>query len=307
MTIQEMFEKAKPSTCQVSDAMWMGIEDARRFYKPGEISEKTGLQIQPDGSWAEPHKNSNQPKTRTLSAEMKIRIRPSSTSPVETATSEQVRSLEKISHKVNVSKIDSKSIEIVDKTVKALMSEFGMKPLDFITTYNKVGGAMGESDGDGLFLNEDFFNDPGKYYKGMIDAQDMAKKKLSEADKLTPIEGMEEDFAEAYHELKKLTVRLNVLYEGQEVECVTLHEMAHVLSNQRVKMLHGEQTEEMKAINSYVEKVYNKAMGNDDILLISRYAMKEPAEFFAEAFVVYKLGKEKLPDYITDMVERVIK
>lgn len=54
MTIQEMFDKAKPSTSFVTDAMWLGIDDARRFYKPGEISEKTGLQKQPDGSWAKP-------------------------------------------------------------------------------------------------------------------------------------------------------------------------------------------------------------------------------------------------------------
>ena len=32
------------------------IED-KRTYKPGEISEKTGLQKQPDGSWKEPKKN----------------------------------------------------------------------------------------------------------------------------------------------------------------------------------------------------------------------------------------------------------
>lgn len=32
-------------------------EDARRFYKPGEISQTTGLQKQPDGSWAPPEKS----------------------------------------------------------------------------------------------------------------------------------------------------------------------------------------------------------------------------------------------------------
>lgn len=36
------------------DAMFNGIKDARRTYKPGEISEKTGKQKQPDGTWKDP-------------------------------------------------------------------------------------------------------------------------------------------------------------------------------------------------------------------------------------------------------------
>lgn len=283
-------------------------EDARRFYKPGEISQTTGLQKQPDGSWAEPRGKQTQAKPRVLSAEMRIKIRPSTKGPgkIKTATSLQKKSLEKISTKVEVSKIDSNAIKTVDKTVKSLIKDYNMRPLEYIDTYNESGGAMGQTDGDGISLNEDFFNNPEKYYNNMIQAQNYAVSKYEEAKRMTPIEGMEKEFEEALQDLEQDTVRLNVLYKGREVESVILHEMAHVLSNQRICMLHGDKTEEMEQIDKYVRETYENAMLTGEINLISQYARTDYTEFFAEAFVVYKMGVDKLPDYITDMIVRVI-
>ena len=48
-------------------------------------------------------------------------------------------------------------------------------------------------------------------------------------------------------------------------------------------------------------------METGDINMISHYARKNRKEFFAEAFVMYKLNKEKLLDYITHMIEEVVK
>ena len=283
-------------------------EDARRFYKPGEISQTTGLQKQPDGSWAEPRGKQTQTKPRVLSAEMRIKIRPGTKDPgkIKTATSLQKKSLEKISTKVEVSKIDSNAIKITDKTVKTLIKDYNMRPLEYIDTYNEVGGPMGTSNGDGIHLNEDFFNDPDRYYNGMIEGQNYAISKYKEAEKMIPLPGMEEEYEDALQDLKQETVRLNVLYKGREIESVVLHEMAHVLSNQRVNMLHGEWTEEMEQINQYVYNTYKIAEESGDINLISQYAKEDYTEFFAEAFVVYKMGIEKLPDYITNMIVRVI-
>lgn len=283
-------------------------EDARRLYKPGEISQTTGLQKQPDGSWAEPRGKQTQTKPRVLSAEMRIKIRPSTKDPgkIKTATSLQKKSLEKISAKVEVSKIDSNAIKTVDKTVKSLIKDYNMRPLEYIDTYNESGGAMGQTDGDGISLNEDFFNNPEKYYNNMIQAQNYAVSKYEEAKRMTPIEGMEKEFEEALQDLEQDTVRLNVLYKGREVESVILHEMAHVLSNHRICMLHGDKTEEMEQIDKYVRETYENAMLTGEINLISQYARTDYTEFFAEAFVVYKMGVDKLPDYITDMIVRVI-
>jgi hypothetical protein len=283
-------------------------EDARRFYKPGEISQTTGLQKQPDGSWAEPRGKQSQSKPRVLSAEMRIKIRPGTKDPgkIKTATSLQKKSLEKISTKVEVSKIDSNAIKTVDKTVKSLIKDYNMRPLEYIDTFNKAGGAMGQTDGDGISLNEDFFNNPEKYYNNMIEAQNYAVNKYEEAKHKTPLKGMEELYEKTLSELVQYTVRSNALYKGREVESVILHEMGHVLSNQRVCMLHGKQTEEMMQINQYVKDTFEKAKETGEINLISQYARKDHTEFFAEAFVVYKMGIDKLPAYITDMIARVI-
>lgn len=59
MSLQNIFTMIKADRytedgCEELNKAKKEIEDARKFYKPGEISEKTGLQKQPDGGWAPP-------------------------------------------------------------------------------------------------------------------------------------------------------------------------------------------------------------------------------------------------------------
>ena len=60
MTLKDIFNMAKANRYtqdgrdQIAEALENETEDVR--YKPGDISQKTGLQKQPDGSWAEPKK-----------------------------------------------------------------------------------------------------------------------------------------------------------------------------------------------------------------------------------------------------------
>lgn len=57
MELKDVFTIVKAD--RYSDAGRAEIEDARRTYKPGEISEKTGLQKQSNGTWAPPKKGGN--------------------------------------------------------------------------------------------------------------------------------------------------------------------------------------------------------------------------------------------------------
>ena len=50
-----------------------------------------------------------------------------------------------------------------------------------------------------------------------------------------------------------------------------------------------------------------KAKATGDIYGISEYASSEMHEFFAETFVMYRFEKDKLPSYIIEMIEKVIK
>ena len=63
------------------------------------------------------------------------------------------------------------------------------------------------------------------------------------------------------------------------------------------------QTESYKVVESAMQKA--KATG--DIYGISEYASSEMHEFFAETFVMYRFEKNKLPSYIIEMIEKVIK
>lgn len=59
MSLENIFTMIKADRytedgCEELNKAKKEIEDARKFYKPGEISEKTGLQKQPDGGWAPP-------------------------------------------------------------------------------------------------------------------------------------------------------------------------------------------------------------------------------------------------------------
>lgn len=56
-SIKDAFNYAKRDKYLVTDTAW--TQDSRKTYQVGQISEKTGLQKQPDGSWAEPGKNQN--------------------------------------------------------------------------------------------------------------------------------------------------------------------------------------------------------------------------------------------------------
>ena len=64
-----------------------------------------------------------------------------------------------------------------------------------------------------------------------------------------------------------------------------------------------DQTESYKAVESAMQKA--KATG--DIYGISEYASSEMHEFCAETFVMYRFEKDKLPSYIIEMIEKVIK
>ena len=55
-----------------------------------------------------------------------------------------------------------------------------------------------------------------------------------------------------------------------------------------------------------VSKVYHEALRNNDIYNISYYASTDQYEFFAECFAKKQMGGT-LPDYINEMLERVLK
>ena len=56
-----------------------------------------------------------------------------------------------------------------------------------------------------------------------------------------------------------------------------------------------------------VNQTLKRAVRSGDIDKISRYAATTLHEFFAESFVMYRYQRDKLPDYIIETIEEVLK
>lgn len=99
--------------------------------------------------------------------------------------------------------------------------------------------------------------------------------------------------------------RHNVVYQGQEMESVITHEMAHVIAGQNFGYAkYG--VSSSKALTEISES-YNESKANGDIYKISAYAAKSVDEYWAECFTMYKMGKETMPTKIKTMVEGILK
>ncbi|MBO7612926.1 MAG: hypothetical protein J6S81_03815 [Treponema sp.] len=267
-----------------------------------------GDHVKKNGKWV-PVINNKKEVTRTLSAESRSTpTQASSEAPnVKTATKTQERKLKRFSCTVDVSKIDTKAVKIIDKTISSMIRDYKMRPLDHINMDSKNPQKWAYSDGEGITLNETFFNNPDKHYKEMQEKMELAKNHLKVINNIySHIKNPDREANLILEKAKRFTVRGHVLYKGQEVECVTLHEMAHVLCQQKMHLFNVDKTSEEKIKNRLIFDTYYKAIETGDINKISYYARRNRKEFYAEAFVMYKLGKEQLPAYIVKMIEEVM-
>lgn len=110
--------------------------------------------------------------------------------------------------------------------------------------------------------------------------------------------------------------RGNVCYKGLEIETTIAHEYGHIIADQRIGQINeraANRNFEYRYGNPLYDKcmmiddVYRQAQINGDIFKISRYAAKNPREFFAETFAIFAMKQETLPQYILDMILEVIK
>ena len=108
--------------------------------------------------------------------------------------------------------------------------------------------------------------------------------------------------------------RHNVVYAGQEVRSVTIHEYAHTLADQLFGFSNGTYANSAYSADpnnplfkkaELVRSTFDRAKREGDLLNISMYSAKNAKEFLSEAFVIYELGLESLPGYIVKMIEEV--
>lgn len=267
-----------------------------------------GDHIKKNGQWV-PVANSKREVSRVLNSENKTSTEQTGeeSSNITPATPADKKRLENYSCTVDVSKVDTKAIKPIVRTIRALIKEYKMRPLDHINTDSEKPNRWGYSDGEGITLNENFLNNPDHYYNRMVTRMKEGQKDYNDYKKNASKYELSEDREKLKYQLYLDTLRSNVLYKGKEIECLVMHEMAHVICQQKIQMFNYDKTPEAKRKGKLILNTYLNAKMTGDINKISYYARKNRKEFFAEAFVIYKYGKEKLPDYITQMIEEVIK
>lgn len=110
--------------------------------------------------------------------------------------------------------------------------------------------------------------------------------------------------------------------EGDYIFSLVAHEYGHVISDQYIGLINGtygikhsyrlrdigkgSPKEIADGMTQKVKAAFSKAKKNGDIYDISCYAATDKDEFFSEVFAMHACG-EKLPDYIEEMLEEVLK
>lgn len=100
-------------------------------------------------------------------------------------------------------------------------------------------------------------------------------------------------------------------YEDK-IKVTVIHEYGHILSDQYIGMLNGEQANPHMATNWSIRSwnnewkaLYDASHINGDIFAVSKYGSTNHREFFAEAFAMYEMG-EPLPSPIKTLLEEII-
>lgn len=102
-------------------------------------------------------------------------------------------------------------------------------------------------------------------------------------------------------------------FYDDKITATVTHEFGHVIADQYFGQINKERANANYALNWQLRKtadnvttVFNKAIKTGDIYKISKYGLTNSHEFFAECFTMYEYG-EKLPDYIEEMLEEILK
>lgn len=240
--------------------------------------------------------------------------------------------------KDNISKIRSiDALDIVSNTLQELTDKYGTEKLRIIGSFTSQ-KSNARANGHILELNSGRFSSlkhektlySKEYKENIMKAISNYEQWIKEAEiSLERYKGdyyMESRIKKDIKSYKKLVKEyservkfdrwsLSSSYSDEESLRVTvIHEYGHIIADQYMGQLNGRActknyiyTDEMRSLNDEVKDIYKRAKESGDIYLISNYADENVKEFFAESFAMYNVENEKLPNYIKDMIEKVVK
>ena len=273
------------------------IEDQK--YEIGQISTRTGLLKTAEGWVVPPHNRESKATTKTLSQR-------------------QQRDLERFAKHVDLPGIKPETAQVVIDTMQKQWDKYKyLKNLKEIVPTQKGKPSSGnfmslELDIETVNNTEKIIEKENKRMTNAAAQYDRVERYLK-----SPNPQKKEEYEALLEKLKRLRdTKTYVMFPGHETECQILHEIGHIIADQRIGMINrqyanqnykAEGSNKLFQLCKMVFTTYLIAKKNNDLDRLSFYAARNRHEFFAEAFVMYNFAPDKMPEYIRDMVEAVIK
>ncbi len=290
-------------------------EDGKTYYVEGDVKYK---------DWYNKHVQDISPKESKLKNEVKdVKIKTNQSSKwKDFETMDEAK--EYVYNNYKDSDIDKiRNIESINATFKQLDKLQNQYPLNNeIFVRNKtMSSAAAQGNYQGISINTAHFN---KANRTALTGDDWVK----DCDK--QIEDLKQYLGNMKYKQKPIEKGIKRLEEQKKYNCFSIsgsysdlesikatisHEYGHVVADQyfgQVNQSRANKNFDFFDSNecwqkcNYVVDTYYKAIKNNDIYNISYYASTDRYEFFAECFAKKQMGGT-LPDYINEMLERVLK
>ena len=204
------------------------------------------------------------------------------------------------------------SANSINKQLTELNEKYPINKLDTLQNNGRLRTANARANGGLLEVQGGAFTAKTGVYS-VEKFHESAKNTVEFIDKTFP-NGVPASMKQTYKEcLEKLKYsRWSVSSQYGTLEATIPHEYGHILADQYLGMINkthyckNAYTQEALEKVELVRQTFKTAKANGDIYLVSQYASTNADEFFAECFSAKWVG-ESLPDYIENMLERVLK
>lgn len=208
------------------------------------------------------------------------------------------------------------AVNELNRALQTLNDECPVDKLSYIATNGRLKNTEAQACFDCLEINPNWLNNGWANQESWAERVARNLEKIEEYRKYTDPKKYPRDTVKYYKKYIKQweeeckytrwTTTLN------DVFGTITHEYGHILADQYFGQINGHRANSNWLSNPaladqkfFVGETFRKAKKNGDIYSISMYAAKNEHEFFAETFTMYMTG-EPLPEYIEDMVKKVI-
>jgi SPP1 gp7 family putative phage head morphogenesis protein len=213
------------------------------------------------------------------------------------------------------------SLNSMNHALDDLTSKYEINELQEIEGFSRE-KALAKANYRHLLVRKSFMNKPNDSKDDWSEIVEDYKKRIDEARKLldsgtltsrSSVRNWKRYLDSLENEIKFTRYGVSDSYEDR-VYATICHEFGHVIADQYCGQINGDRAwkgagklaysiaQEKKSL---ISDTFRKAKDTGDIYKISKYASTNSHEFFAEVFAARELGEE-LPDYIVEMLERVI-